>query len=59
MINKISTHKLDLVFGSRYEKNAYSLDDDFITRVGNFFLLFRKFSNEAKNFRFTFYLYYR
>ena len=40
MINKISTHKLDLVFGSRYEKNAYSLDDDFITRVGNFFFTF-------------------
>ena len=55
MINKISTHKLDLVFGSRYEKNAYSLDDDFITRVGNFFFyFFRKFFNEAKNFRFTF-----
>ena len=40
MINKISTHKLDIVFGSRYEKNAYSLDDDFITRVGNFFFTF-------------------
>ena len=40
MIDKISTHKLDLVFGSRYEKNAYSLDDDFITRVGNFFFTF-------------------
>ena len=40
MINKINAYKLDLVFGSRYEKNAYSLDDDFITRVGNFFFTF-------------------
>ena len=40
MINKINAYKLDIVFGSRYEKNAYSLDDDFITRVGNFFFTF-------------------
>ena len=40
MINKINSEKLDLVFGSRYEKNSYSLDDDFITRVGNFFFTF-------------------
>ncbi len=36
MYEKILNHKLDMIFGSRYEKNAHSLDDDFITRLGNF-----------------------
>ena len=31
---------LDLVFGSRYEKDANSFDDDFITRIGNFIFTF-------------------
>ncbi len=33
---KLNSDKLDLIFGSRYEKNAHSYDDDFITRIGNF-----------------------
>ena len=37
MINKIIDDKNQIVFGSRYEKNAGSYDDDFITRVGNYF----------------------
>lgn len=36
MLKKLETNNLDLVFGSRYEKDAYSYDDDFITRVGNY-----------------------
>ena len=40
MINKLYSDKLDLVFGSRYEKNSYSLDDDFVTRIGNYFFTF-------------------
>ena len=41
MLDKLVTQKLDLIFASRYEKNAYSYDDDFITRLGNYgFTLF-------------------
>ena len=40
MLKKLSDKNLDLVFGSRYEKNAYSLDDDLITRIGNYFFTF-------------------
>ena len=36
MFEKLNNHKLDLVFGSRYEKNAFSYDDDFITKIGNY-----------------------
>lgn len=36
MKNKLVNEKLDLIFGSRYEKSAYSYDDDLITRIGNF-----------------------
>ena len=36
MINKIIDGKNQIVFGSRYEKNAKSLDDDVITRIGNY-----------------------
>jgi dolichol-phosphate mannosyltransferase len=36
MYSKLINQKLDLVFGSRYEKNAYSHDDDLITKIGNF-----------------------
>lgn len=36
MLNKLIAQKLDLVFASRYEKNAHSYDDDFITRLGNY-----------------------
>jgi glycosyltransferase involved in cell wall biosynthesis len=37
MLNKIKDDKNQIVFGSRYEKNAGSYDDDFITRFGNYF----------------------
>ena len=36
MLEKLKAQNLDLIFGSRYEKNAYSFDDDFITRIGNY-----------------------
>ena len=36
MLDKLIAQKLDLVFASRYEKNAHSYDDDFITRLGNY-----------------------
>ena len=34
--------KFDLVFGSRYEKNAASEDDTIITLIGNKIFIFRK-----------------
>tara|TARA_B100000941_G_scaffold66525_1_gene44394 strand:- start:628 stop:1311 length:684 start_codon:yes stop_codon:yes gene_type:complete len=40
MLKKVKGEKLDLVFGSRYEKGADSFDDDFITRIGNFIFTF-------------------
>ena len=43
MINKIIDGKNQIVFGSRYEKNAGSYDDNLITRIGNYF--FTKFGN--------------
>ncbi|MDC3022459.1 glycosyltransferase family 2 protein [Candidatus Pelagibacter sp.] len=36
MREKLVNEKLDLIFGSRYEKSAHSYDDDLITRIGNF-----------------------
>ena len=36
MYDKLINKNLDLIFASRYEKNAYSYDDDFITKLGNF-----------------------
>ena len=36
MKEKLVNEKLDLIFGSRYEKSAHSYDDDLITRIGNF-----------------------
>ena len=36
MLEKLKTQNLDLIFGSRYEKDAYSFDDDFVTRIGNY-----------------------
>ena len=36
MLNKINDNQLDIVFGSRYMKNAGSDDDNLITSVGNF-----------------------
>ena len=36
MHDKLINGNLDLIFASRYEKNAHSYDDDFITRLGNF-----------------------
>ncbi len=40
MINKLIKKKYDFIFGSRYEKGAYTYDDNIITRVGNFFFTF-------------------
>ena len=40
MLEKVLNENLDLVFGSRYEKDANSFDDDFITRIGNFIFTF-------------------
>jgi len=37
MINKIKKERLDLVFGSRYEKEGGSEDDTFVTLIGNYF----------------------
>ena len=37
MLNKIEVNKLDLVFGSRYEKEGGSDDDTIITLIGNYF----------------------
>tara|TARA_B100000795_G_C22796513_1_gene439612 strand:- start:1794 stop:2489 length:696 start_codon:yes stop_codon:yes gene_type:complete len=36
MLEKITKEKNQIVFGSRYEKNAKSYDDDIITRIGNY-----------------------
>ncbi len=36
MYDKLLNKNQDLIFASRYEKNAYSLDDDFITKIGNY-----------------------
>ena len=44
MREKLVNEKLDLIFGSRYEKSAHSYDDDLITRIGNFGLLGNIFS---------------
>ena len=35
MLKKIETDNLDIVFGSRYEKNGYSEDDTIVTLLGN------------------------
>ena len=43
MLEKLKKDKLSIVFGSRYEKNAGSLDDSFTTKIGNF--LFTTFGN--------------
>ena len=37
MFDKIINEKNQIVFGSRYEKNAGSYDDDIITKIGNYF----------------------
>ena len=37
MLNKIKKENHQIIFGSRYEKNAGSHDDDLITKVGNYF----------------------
>ena len=36
MLNEIYNNKQDIVFGSRYMKNAGSDDDDIVTSIGNF-----------------------
>ena len=38
MLNKIEVNKLDLVFGSRYEKDGGSEDDTIITLLKLFFI---------------------
>ena len=40
MLNKIKYSDNQIIFGSRYEKNSGSYDDNFITKVGNFFFTF-------------------
>ena len=40
MLNEIKINHLDIVFGSRYMKNAGSEDDDFITLIGNYIFTF-------------------
>ena len=40
MLNEIKINHLDIVFGSRYMKNAGSDDDDFITLIGNYIFTF-------------------
>jgi len=40
MLNLIETNHNDIVFGSRYMKNAGSEDDDLITFVGNYMFTF-------------------
>ena len=40
MLKKLESNNLDLVFGSRYEKNAHSFDDDIITKIGNYCFTF-------------------
>jgi dolichol-phosphate mannosyltransferase len=40
MLKKLLDQNLDLIFGSRYEKNSYSFDDDFITKLGNYVFTF-------------------
>ena len=37
MLDKIIDQKNQIVFGSRYEKNAGSHDDNLITKIGNYF----------------------
>ena len=40
MLKKLEENKYDFIFGSRYEKNAYSHDDNIVTKIGNFFFTF-------------------
>ena len=40
MYTKAKYENHDIVFGSRYEKNAGSEDDTIITLVGNYFFSF-------------------
>ena len=40
LLKKLETNNLDLVFGSRYEKNAHTFDDDAITGIGNYCFTF-------------------
>ena len=43
MMKKLLDENLSIVFGSRYEKNGGSLDDNILTKFGNF--LFTAFGN--------------
>ena len=40
MIKKLENENLDIVFGSRYQKNSGSEDDTILTYIGNFFFTF-------------------
>ena len=60
MLKKLEENKYDFIFGSRYEKNAYSYDDNIITKIGNFFFYFSwKFFYEIKINRYLIYIYSR
>ena len=57
MLNEIKNNNQDIVFGSRYMKNAGSEDDDIITSTGNFiFTLIGKifFSLEISDILYTY-----
>ena len=43
MLDKIINKDNSIIFGSRYEKNAMSYDDDIVTKIGNF--IFTKIGN--------------
>ena len=40
MLKKLKDENLNLLFGSRYEKNAGSFDDDYLTKIGNYIFTF-------------------
>ena len=44
MLNVIYKKNISIVFASRYEKNGKSLDDDVVTKIGNYFFLFPRIS---------------
>ncbi len=58
MYDKIEKEKKDLIFCSRYEKGAGSADDNFITKIGNFFFtIFGNIFFFFKHIRHSIYIY--
>jgi glycosyltransferase involved in cell wall biosynthesis len=53
MLSKIQNDNYDVIFASRYMKNAGSEDDDLLTLVGNFF--FTKIGKFFLNYKFQIY----